>query len=228
MNNTLKQTIFYDLMQDVAKDYVVTESIDDSDYSAAIYEAIEEFFVENYKHLTLEEQSYSVLSGQNVNEELFDVLAEITLDESIGSAIATAVHGIGQKLSQRRAERDTATAAAKTSMATKLASKSGLAAQRANRAEKSAGNSVVGSLKSSFQRARAEKSQERAKKAYAVGSAARQKSQMSTQSLAAKQQKRADLATKIDTKISNAKKAVHSGLKKAAGFAGRIAGRLVG
>jgi len=229
MNTTsLKQDLFFELASEISEEYTINESEEYLEEALSIYEALEEFFVENYHYLSIEEQSYAVMRGIDVNEDVVDILMYALLDESIGSAIATAVYGIGQKVAQVKSNMAARNAEKKTNVATKTAARAGGMVMKAKSAEKKNNNSLSGQFKASFARARAEKVQQKAKTAYAKGAQARNTAQSSADALAAKQKKRQDLASKIDTKVSNAKTAVKSGVKKAVGVLGRVAGRLAG
>lgn len=226
MNKQSRQELFLDMMEETFKDQPINESYQDFDEALAIYEAVEEFFVENYRHLTIEEEVVAVVRGIDVNEELVDVIVELMLDESIGSAIATVVHGIGQYRAQKKADKAGAEAERKTSIAGKAAARAGGAALKAKKAEKSQ-NSLVGRFKAAHAQGRADKARNVAKKTYAQGAAARSRAAQSSQTLAAKQQKRAGLASTFDTKIQKAKDAVKSGVKTAASKVGHALGRFL-
>lgn len=226
MNNQTRQELFLEMMEQALSGQPLNESYEDLDEAMAIYEAVEQFFVENYRYLTIEEEVVAVVRGIDVNEELVDVMVDLLLDESIGSAIATVVHGIGQRRAEKKAAKASADAEQKTSIANKAAARAGGAALKAKKAEKSQ-NSLVGRFKAAYAQGRADKARGIAKKTYAQGAAARKHSAQSSQVLAAKQQKRASLAHHIDTSIQKAKDVVKSGVKSATSKFGHALGRFV-
>ncbi len=90
MNIDDRQQLFLDIMEELFSDYPLNESVEtDLDVSMAIYDTMEQFFVENYRYLTVEQQVYAVVKNVDVNEDLVDIMTMSLLDETIGSAIAT-------------------------------------------------------------------------------------------------------------------------------------------
>lgn len=227
MNNEQLQELFYEIMEEALKEQPINESEEFLDEAAVLYEALESFFVENYRHLDVTESVVAVVRGINVNEELYDVMSEALLDESIGTAVATVVHAIGQ----RRAAKKAAAADSAAQKASDVAHNKGVkAAARTlatKKADKSNTGSAVGTFKSAFARARSDRAYADYKKAKDTKAAAQQHATTSQATLQAKQQKRADLATKIDSKVQSAKEKIKSGVKKAAGFAGRMLGKVL-
>lgn len=227
MNKEMRQELFFDMMEEVMKDQPINESADYLDEAIAIYEAVEEFFVENFRALTIEEQVVAVVRGIEVNEELYDILAGALLDESIGSAVATAVHAIGQRRAQMKAAKAEKEYQKKSEIAHKtgaLAAKRTLATKQADKANT---GSVGGAFKAAFARARSDKQYNKYLAAKKAKADADVKSQTAQKGVEAKAQKRVDLAQRIDTKVSKAKEAVKSGVKKAAGFLGRKLGSVM-
>lgn len=226
MNIEQRQALFLEMMEEISKDQPINEAVEYFDEAVAIYEAVEEFFVENFRALTIEEQVVAVVRGIEVNEDLYDVLAGAMLEESIGTAIATVVHGIGQRRAEKKAaaaEKDYQKKSEVAHQAGSLAAKRTLATKQADKSNK---GTVVGTFKAAYARARSDKQYNKylaAKKAKADADVASQTAQKGAE---AKQQKRADLASKIDTGVAKAKEAVKSGMKKAAGFLGRKIGSL--
>lgn len=224
MNKQTRQELFYEIMEECMDQQPFNETVEYLDEAVAIYEAVEEFFVEHYRHLTIEEQALAVIRRVDVNEELIGVMVEALMDESIGTAVATVVHSI----SQRRAEKKAAAAEKEYQRKADVAHKTGaLAAKRTletKKADKANTGSVIGTFKSAFARARSDKQYNKYLAAKKDKADADVKSQTAQKHAELKQQKRADLATKIDTGISKAKDAAKAGVKKAAGFIGRKVG----
>jgi hypothetical protein len=220
--------LFYDIMEECVADGLLVESAEqDFDSSFAVYEALEEIFIENYKPVTLEESILAVVTkAGDPNEELIEAITEALLDESVGSAVATAVHGIGSRIAAYKAGKAQAVANKRTAVQNRATAMAGAAAVKAKSAARKSSGGLVGTFKAAVAQGKAEKSKGIAKRAYAAGSEAREKSQAASAALAAKEQKRKDLAQKIDTKIGAAKQAFQSGTRKAASVLGKFIGRL--
>lgn len=220
MNIEQRQELFFEMMQEAVQGQPINESADYFEEAVAIYEAVEEFFVVNFRQLTIEEQVVAVVRKIEVNEDLYDVIADAMLDESIGTAIATVVHGIGQRRAQNKAkaaETDFQKKSEKAHQTGSLAAKRTLATKQADKANT---GSALGTFKAAFARARSDKQYGKYMAAKKDKADADIKSQTAQKNLEAKQKKRADLGARIDAGIK-------SGMKKAAGFVGRMAGKLV-
>ena len=228
MNIDDRQQLFLDIMEELFSDYPLNESVEtDLDVSMAIYDTMEQFFVENYRYLTVEQQVYAVVKNVDVNEDLVDIMTMSLLDETIGSAIATVVHAIGQHRAAKKAQSAEADFQKKSSLAKQ---KGAVFAQRQNTAQRvartSKNPSVVNAFKKSYTRARADKALGKLKTAQQQKSDADIKSQTAQHQLDKKKQQRQDLATKIDISIRKTKEAVRSGVHKIAGGVGRFLGKL--
>lgn len=210
--------LFYEMVSEAIGAESINESAEDIEECLAVYEVLEEVFVNNYREPTIDESVVAVVRGYDNNDLLIESIAEVMLDESIGSAIATAVHGIGQRIAAHKAKSAQSNLQHKIGVATKTAAKAGGAAMKAKKAK--------GQFASAFAQGRAQGARDKAKKAAAARTTAKAASDTATHNLAAKQQKRTDLAKKIDTKISNARSAIKSGVHKATSVVGRLVGRL--
>lgn len=219
--------LFYEIMEECVSDGLLVEStVQDFDSSFAIYEVLEEIFIENYKPVTIEESVMAIFTQtKDPNEALIEAITEALLDESIGSAVATAVHGLGHRIAAYKAGKAQAAEKMRTAAQNKAVSAAGAAASRAKSVEKKSSGGIKGAFKTAVAQGRAEKAKGVAKKAYAAGMAARQKAKEAEETLSAKEKKRTELASKIDTRVGAAKQAVQSGAKKVAGAVGRFIGR---
>lgn len=229
MNKDQMQDLFFDMMEEVFQDQPINESVEDLDEATAIYEAVEEFFVEHYRTLTIEEQIVATVRRIDVNEDLNTILIDTLLDESIGTAVATAVHAIGQKraeLKAKMAANSAQKASEKAHQTGSLAAKRTLATKQADKAQKQK-PSAVGAFKAAFTRARSDKQYAKYQEAGKKKSEAIGKSAAAQTNVQQKQQKRADLAQRVDAKVAAAKQKVKSGLHKAASFVGRVAGKVL-
>lgn len=227
MNELDLKEVFYEMMLEASESGYLSESLnEDVDASYAIYEVLESYFVENYKSYSVQETVHHVVMGSVPNEDLYDIIAEMVLDESIGSAIATAVHGIGQSIAKKRAQMADKSASKKTEKARSSVSKAGAAASRAKSANRSV-EGIKGHFKAALQKSRADKASQKAKGDVAKGKLARDRAASMNKSAEDKAKARENLAKRIDNKISDTKKAVKNKANKAASTIGRIAGKFV-
>src|ERR1035437_2283804 len=92
-----REELFYELVEFLVNetyekdlDYVMTEEDEAVTLSAM------EYFIENFKEPTLQENIACAMGGVDINEELYlEFIETIILDETIGGFIAGAVHGVG-------------------------------------------------------------------------------------------------------------------------------------
>mgnify|MGYP003704853123 FL=1 len=105
----------------INEDYEMTEQ----DYAA--FECMVQHFVENYKLPNIFETVTEMGTGIDKNQNLFDELYETLLDESVGTFVAGAVHGIRNYLSGKKVQNTQKKAddAKKKYIANKIAATSG-------------------------------------------------------------------------------------------------------
>lgn len=106
--NTLITEQKRDLAQDIAvgfifefvnEHYPISEEIHEcNDRDLVVFEELVDYFIENYTHSLMGDSTTNPK-----NEQLFDDMYEFLLDESIGSAISSAVHGVSGYLAKRQA-----------------------------------------------------------------------------------------------------------------------------
>lgn len=104
-----REEIFYELVEFIInEEYKIDEEYITTEEDIAIANGVMEYFVESFKEPTLQEAISSVMSGEDINEELYlEIVENLLLDESIGTAIAGAVHGIGSWNADRKAKNAT-------------------------------------------------------------------------------------------------------------------------
>lgn len=230
MTNDQLQIMFYEMMESISDRYSIVESAEELDEAVAVYEALEAVFVNNYRTLSIEESVVAVVRGIDVNESLMEVLAgAIECDESVGTAVASVVHAIGQKRAEWKAEKARKASMMATDKAHEvgsLAAKRTMATKAADKAH-AASPTAASAFKAAFSRARSDKQYNKYLQAKQQKAVAATKAQSAQQGAEAKAQKRADLAAKIDTGINKAKERVKAGVRNAAGVVGRLAGKLM-
>ena len=206
-----REELFYELIE-----FIVTEHYEfDPDYEitdedAAITEGVMQYFVEQYKEPSLQENINEAVTGFNINEELYlDIIETILLDESIGSFIAGAVHGAGNFLANQKA--------AHTSKVLSKSAKASMAAgskrKRLN-LNKAGDSGLMHSLKTTYQNKLADRASKRQSDDTLANQAAHSK-------MRDKEAMRTGLANKIDTKIADTKEKLKN---KGIGFLHKIAG----
>jgi len=188
---------------DLSGDYVMTE---EDDYITSI---VMDYFVENYKQPTMRDSVMESFTGYNINQELVSEIMEVILDESIGSFVAGAAHGLNTMFSKHKANRAEKGLAAANKSHDKVYDKMSAA--------KKAAKTSTG-LAGTFHKAKAGALEKRRATASDKRDTAYNAKQATAGAHEVAQTKRSNLAHKIDTGVSNIK-------NKVAGFAGKIAGK---
>lgn len=211
-----REELFYDIVQflvnetyELDVDYIMSEE------DEAVTLCMMEYFVDNFKEASLQENIESIMTGVDINEGLYLELIEvIVLDETIGGFVAGAVHGIGNMLIKRKAEKETSKS--------KNLTKNMYKANADVKAHKASGNSgVLHNIKGAFLAAKAAKTKERESAQNAVARSANSE-------LRNKNKARTGLANKIDNGIQAARNKVKSVAIGTAGKLATVAGRLAG
>jgi len=138
------------------------------------------------------------------------IVEQLCLDESIGSAIATATHGIQNYFANR-----------KTDKTAKVGLKAHAKLMGSERITKSAGRATTigGKMRVGFEKGRQSKLRQKAADKGAAFSAAKMRSDVSST-------KRADFGNRIDAKVQKAKDSVKSAIGRGAARVGNFAGRI--
>ena len=154
------EDLFIALVEAVSTEhYDMNEQYEMTEDDAYITSILMDYFVENYHHLTLKESAVQALTGVDVNEALFDELIEFMLDESIGTFVAGAAHGIRNLLSKGALNKSNT----KLNSARKSAERAGnVALQAKDNYVKTNSNSTspVGRIKASFSKAKMDKAKD--------------------------------------------------------------------
>ena len=179
--NILEQ--FIDDTYDVSDDYMM------DDDNEAMVEAVKEYFDSTFRFPTLRESALESYAGYDINNDLYEELSELMLDESIGGVIAGARFGVKQALAGYRKNR--------------ASSQWNAAKQKHDKLEMKSKSNMNQNNQSSFQRAKAARIQSRVNSAKTSRDAALTKKK----STAAAQQntmgRRNSMANKIDTGIQS-------------------------
>ena len=227
---TQSEDLFIALVESISNDhYDMDESYEMTEEDAYMTSILMDYFVENYKHLTLKESAYQALTGVDINEDLFNEVIELMLDESIGTFVAGAAHGIRNLLSKGALNKSNT----KLNSARKSAERAGnVALQAKDNYVKINSNrtSPVGRIKASFSKAKMDKTKEKSDTALAQRKSAFDDKISTLNTHNANVANTAGLANKIDTGITNVKNkisgAINTGAHKLGSVAGRVAGAI--
>ena len=216
------------LIEAIAEDcFEFDDNYEMTDEDAYIASIVMEHFMENYQQPTLREATVMSLMDFDINDELYEEVIEMLLDESVGTFVAGAAHGIRNALSKYSSSR-AASAAKKAKMgASGMTKKYKAYTSAVNKSPVKKG--ALGSFKSSFQLSKASKLGSRATAANTASQMALTKQRSTQGKYQSNVQKSTNLANKIDTGISNVKNkvvgVVKSGARKFGSALGKIAGR---
>jgi hypothetical protein len=229
-----REEIFLEFLDTVSKDfYEVEEGYEMTEEDAYFASILMDYFVENYRQPTIQEAAGETLSGVSINEELISEMLEVMLDESLGTFIAGAAHGIRNLIAGHKAHK-AAQGAEKAHAAERAAKEKHTAAKKDARA---ATNLKATGLKSTLKKAyhtaktntiasKAEKSHEKALDKHVAAS---NKASSAKKAHAAGVEKTHQLASRIDKGVENVKnkvkKAITPGAAKIASAAGKVAGK---
>jgi len=208
-----REEIFFNLVEEITNEvYEIQEGYEITDEDLYITSILLDYFIDNYRNASITEAVAHTVNETDVNDELYQEIYNIILDESVGKFIAGAVYGIKDKLAALRQKR----AGAK-------ADKSGEALRKAKAAAKTAAKAkptgVMGAVKSSYHKAKVDKMS-------AKDQAAREKFGKRVSTAMKVSAKRQGLASRIDTGISNIKKKVKSAVTTGASRVGAAIGRM--
>lgn len=208
-----RSELFLELISDIAEElYEVSEDHEPTEDELYIASILMDHFVENLKVPTLNESVMLSVTGIGPNQDLYEEMIELMLDESLGSMVAGAVYGIQNKIADYRRNR----MEKKVGVAQAKAKAARLKSQEAQKASQR--STPFGAAKAEFLKNKAKvlaNKRETAKGKFAQ----RISSQVNVQN------KRQGLASKIDTGISNIKQKAKSAIAAGAGKLGALAGR---
>lgn len=88
-----KEEIFVEFLENVSE-YYDKPSRELSQEDIEIVSAMMEYFDENYKIQSLNENAKNILIGYDPNQELYEEIVSIMMDETLGSAIANVAYGL--------------------------------------------------------------------------------------------------------------------------------------
>jgi predicted nucleic-acid-binding protein len=208
-------------MEPLAEDYEMTEE------DAYIASIVMEHFVEHYKQPSLREATVMSLMGFDINDELYEEVIDMLLDESIGTFVAGAAHGIRNAISKFSASRAASSAKKAKMQKAAITTKYKTASKALKKSPTS--DTVMGGARSGFQQSKVAGMGDRAQKASDKAAQTLSKQRSTQGKYQANVQKSTNLANKIDTGVTNVKNkvtgAVKSGARKFGSALGKIAGR---
>lgn len=232
-----RQELFFQILDDfISENYEVDEDYVMTEEDAYVTSILMDYFEENYKFPTIEESVLEAITGHDINTHLYEELAYALMDESIGTFVAGAAHGIRNFLSNRAAnkaiaQKDKAKAnfgKFTTNPGTKKKPVLKVDAEQKKHDATNFGGGVIGTAKKAFSQGKIDKTRERAEKARNVMTAAETKRKSAVAKNSNNQARTGALAKRIDTGVANVKnrvkQAISTGASRIGGFLGRAAG----
>lgn len=218
--------LFFDLMADITEElYEVSEDHVPTEEELYITSILMDHFIESLRLPSLNESVVWAVTGQDPNQVLYDELIDALLDESIGSMVAGAMHGVQGAVAKFAKSRAQSKAASLKQKASAAKQKAGELAKTAKQKSKAPG--IIGALKAGFAKSRAAKYAQKADAAKTKANVAATNRDAAANKAKAIQTRKSRLAGKIDTGIQNikskAKAAIASGASKVGAAAGRLA-----
>lgn len=226
-----RSELFLTILDDfITENYDLNEKYEMTEDDAYIVSIMMDHFNESFKFPSLNESVMESVTGQDINQALYQELAETLMDESIGTFVAGAAHGIRNALSKFKANRATAGKQKAKSEFEKHTVKPGSNKLKADAAHKelqskSYKSGVMGTAKKSFDQARVAANKARAEKAKSAMKTAETARKSATAKHQSNVAKSGALAHKIDKGVENVKNRVKSaittGAAKVGGFLGK-------
>lgn len=229
-----RSELFLTILDDfITENYDLNEKYEMKEEDAYIVSIMMDHFNESFKFPSLNESVMESVTGQDINQALYLELAEQLMDESIGSFVAGAAHGIRNALSKYKAKRATSTKQKAKSEFEKHTTNPGsksapkLKADTAHKEQqkKTYASGVMGTAKKSFDQARVTANKARAEKARSAMKSAETARKSATAKHQTNVARTGALARKIDKGVENiknrVKSAVTSGAAKVGGFLGK-------
>lgn len=216
---------------EVPEDYVMTEE------DAYIFSIVYDHFMENYKFPDVNDVILESVTGYDVNTPLYEELYDVLLDESIGSFVAGAAHGIRNLLSKRAAdsatkEKEKASKSFEKHTTSPSSNKLKADVAQAKFNKSSAPTTPTGTFKHAYEQGKISAAKAKAEKAKAAKMAAETKRKSKVAKHQSNVAKTQQLAKKIDTGVENvknrAKKAVSAGAERVGGILGKAVGSVRG
>ena len=232
-----RQAIFYNILDNfLEENYEVDEDYEMTEEDAYIVSIIEDYFNENFKFPTIQESVLEDITSYDINTELYNELAEALLDETIGTFVAGARHGIRNAVSgfkshmatnqkmkaKNKFEKHITNAGSKT----KPVFKADVDQNQHN--NKDFGKGLKGTLSQSFSQARIDVRKKKAENARNAMLNAERNRKSAFGKHQMNKSKTGKLANKIDTGILNVKNKVKHAITAGAQRVGGILGRAVG
>jgi len=187
-------------MSDEVSSDIILEDKDADEISGIILE----YFLENYHQPTLKEAAFNCITGIDPNQELYQTIAELFLDETIGGFIAGAANFVGNAMAKRSANKASNAYNKANTKSTKVA----------NKAASTTSNGIVKAFRNA-----------RANKFNAKTSLALNKSKAANTNHQDRLAKTDAMKQRIDNKISSVKNGIKNAPKTIAGAVGSFSAR---
>jgi len=223
---------FIDENYEVDQDYIMTEE------DAYIVSLVLEYFEENFRYPTLQESALEEITGYDINTPLYEEMMYIMLDETVGTFVAGAAHGIKNFLAKRSMNKAVANKdKAKKNFSSHITNPGAKAkpkfkadAAQVKHDTTDYGKGILGDVKKSFNQGKIDGSKQRALKAQEAMKAAERKRKSAVGKYEHGVAKSKNLANKIDTGISNiknrTKQAINTGAARISGILGKAVGAM--
>jgi len=212
----------------VTENFNVPEDYEMSEEDAYITSILWEHFCENFKWPTLNESVIESVTGRDINQDLFEELADALLDESVGTFVAGAVHGVrnwlsGRKVARATAQKQKASTNFNKYKATTRRTIGDVMQQKHD--QTNYGKGVRGNIKKEFQQGKINAIKTKTNAARDAMQAAETRRKSTVGKHQVRIAKSNALARKIDTGIDNIKNKVSSKISSGASALGSLAGR---
>jgi len=203
------------------------KSVELSEEDSYLLSIMMEHFVENYYQPTLREATLITLMGdEDPNEELYEEIIEMMLDESAGSFVVKAAYGIRNVLAKTKQRIAGHRANKQSAKSTKAFDKLSAAKKAASSAPVKKG--IIGTIKSTYHQGKIKSLAGKADKALGKEIQRNKAHNDAKKSASDLRKKSSSLQSKIDTGISNVKQKFQDKIKKGASKLGHAVGRIAG
>jgi uncharacterized membrane protein len=218
-----REDIFINFIDSILEEfYDFSDEYEMTEEDAYIASIVLEHFIENYKVPTLNDAIVESVSGYDVNQELYLEIIEALIDESVGSFVAGALHGVRNLSSKAALKR-------RQGQASRAVSGRSLAAQKYKAAAKQMhANKAKGTFSQAFHQGKTDTLKNKAEKAATAANRAAQEREYARSTHRSNVADTKKLAHKIDTGLSNVKNKITSTIKHGASRFGHAIGRIAG
>ena len=229
-----RNEVFFTILDDfITEHYNVHEDYEMTEEDAYITSILWEYFCENFRWPTLKESAIEAMTHKDINHDLYEELAEILLDESVGKFVAGAAYGIrnwlsGRKASRATAQKQKAAAGFEKYRASPRSNKTIADVMQKKHDATNYGGGISGAVKKGYQQSKITAIQNKASAAKNVMRAAETKRKSAVAKHQVNVARSTALSNKIDTGIQNIKNKVKSSVMSGASKIGSVFGSAAG